>query len=328
MTLTDCLTNYIGLDAKCTPDTPISGIYVNSLPGISIQMIAKLSDIDTEDFQGVFDEIYTRSLIQLESDALAQMQKSYKTRILLDNAQAGFYNTPYETVSSANNYNGWQIRTLTGKNTTQFINSVTIFLETVVGLGSIKIFDLNSGLTIDTITFDPVIGENLIQINKRYSIAGQEKRIFIGYNGNVGDTITTQLGGVDDYSRYAILTPGQIPIGSTPIDSNMNKSGDSRGLVVNFNTECSLSNFLCQNRDYLKTPLWYLLGANLMEERMISSRMSKYTLNNKEEAKKLMKVLKDRYERDLEINLKNLTPGSDEFCFPCEKARTIKYNLP
>ena len=327
----DCLNNYIGLDAGCSTVTPISGMFVNSLPGISLKRLAGLSNLEQEDFQGLFDEVYARSLIQLKADVLSKMQKSYKTKILLENSQDGFFDVPFITIASANNLNGKYLRILESKNTSIFMLSITIYLDSVLDdtKNTLQVFNLNNGQVIDNLTYTPVVGENVIQVNKRYFINGQDTRLFFAYDGNVGDTIDTEdVSAVDPTNSYTIIQGSKIAIGTPVLENNLTQDGNSRGMIFNYNVECSLDNFICQNREYLSTALWYLLGHNIMEENVISTKINEYTLNNQEDVKDLRDVFKERYEDSLDSNLENLTPGSDDFCFPCEKARTYKTSLP
>ena len=327
----DCLNNYIGLDGACTTVAPISGIFVNSLPGISLERVAKLSNLEQEDFQGVFDDVYTRSLIQLKADILSKMQESYKTRILLQNQLDGFFEVPFQTVASSNTYNGKSLFMLESKNVCIFVLNISIYLESVLDdtKNNIQVFDLNTGLVIDSFTFNPVVGDNSITINTRFFGNGQDIRLFFAYDGNVGDSIITSDGSATDGSNQFVHSSGStIAIGTPVTYSNITRDGDSRGMVINYNVECSLDNFICQNREYLTTALWYLLGSNLMEDSLISTRLNKFTLNNQERTEETMNVFKEKYEDSLSNNLKNLTPGSDDFCFPCEKARTYKTMLP
>jgi len=326
----ECFDNYIGLDNRCTNDTPVSGIYINTLRGISLQSIAYFTIAEQEDYLGFWNEVYDGAVTRLRGDILSKMQKYYKTKILLENTVTGIYDTPHETVSSANNYNGIYIYIYESKNTKLVINDVKVYLETVDSSSNntVKVFDANSGIQLDSIEYTPAVGENTIRINKSYNVGGQNYRIFIAFDGNIGDSISVANTTYDGAKNYTSSSSGYVPVGTNPIHSNLVLDGDSRGMVINYNVECSLDGFICQNRDLFSTALWYLLGAEIMEESIISTKLNKFTLNNSETREALRDKYMDLYEENLESTLMNLTPGSDSICFPCEKARVYNKMLP
>lgn len=76
----DCFLNYIGL-SYCTGgvyDSPASGIYLNSLPGISIENIDKIADSEQVSYLGVWDDVQKTALAQFKLDVMAELNKCYK----------------------------------------------------------------------------------------------------------------------------------------------------------------------------------------------------------------------------------------------------------
>lgn len=73
----DCFIDYIGL-TLCGPyEAPASGIYINSLPGISIESIDKIADQEQINFKGVWEDVQTNALQQFKIDVIAEMNKCY-----------------------------------------------------------------------------------------------------------------------------------------------------------------------------------------------------------------------------------------------------------
>jgi hypothetical protein len=75
-----CFLNYIGL-SYCTGgvyDSPASGIYLNSLPGISIENIDKIADSEQVTYLGVWDDVQKSALAQFRLDVINEMRKCWQ----------------------------------------------------------------------------------------------------------------------------------------------------------------------------------------------------------------------------------------------------------
>lgn len=72
--------DYIGL-GYCTTGVytaPASGIYLNSLPGISIENIDKIADSEQVTYMGVWSDVQTFALAQFRMDVLNEMKKCWQ----------------------------------------------------------------------------------------------------------------------------------------------------------------------------------------------------------------------------------------------------------
>ncbi len=74
-----CFTDYIGL-SLCggVYDAPASGIYINSLPGLSLESIDKVADQEQINYMGVWEDVQTNALQQFRLDIIAEINKCYK----------------------------------------------------------------------------------------------------------------------------------------------------------------------------------------------------------------------------------------------------------
>lgn len=75
-----CFIDHIGL-SYCTRgvyDTPASGIYLNSLPGISIESIDKIADSEQVTYLGVWADVQRFALAQFKLDVMNQIKKCYQ----------------------------------------------------------------------------------------------------------------------------------------------------------------------------------------------------------------------------------------------------------
>jgi len=74
-----CFQDYIGL-SPCAGvyESPPSGIYINSLPGLSIESIEKVADQEQINYRGVWDDVQQNAQPDFRVDIMAEIRKCYK----------------------------------------------------------------------------------------------------------------------------------------------------------------------------------------------------------------------------------------------------------
>lgn len=75
-----CFIDYIGLQYCSTGvyDSPPSGIFLNSLPGISIENIEKIAEEEQVNFIGVWSDVQVFALAQFRLDVMNEMKKCWQ----------------------------------------------------------------------------------------------------------------------------------------------------------------------------------------------------------------------------------------------------------
>lgn len=74
-----CFIDYIGLSfCAGAYESPASGIYINSLPGMSIESIDKTADQEQVNYLGVWTDVQANALQQFRMDIVAEINKCYK----------------------------------------------------------------------------------------------------------------------------------------------------------------------------------------------------------------------------------------------------------
>lgn len=74
-----CFVDYIGL-SYCAGiyEQPASGIYLNSLPGISIQSIDAIADDEQLTYLGVWEDVQSSAAAQFRIDVISELNKCFK----------------------------------------------------------------------------------------------------------------------------------------------------------------------------------------------------------------------------------------------------------
>ena len=72
-----CLTGFIGLDG-CGATEPASGLFINSLPGITLKRVDSIANHEQKTYVGVWQEVEKRSLLRFRTQLMAQLNKCYQ----------------------------------------------------------------------------------------------------------------------------------------------------------------------------------------------------------------------------------------------------------
>lgn len=73
----DCLTGYIGLKV-CGTETSESGLFINSLPGISFESIEKIADSEQITYAGVWRDVQIEAQARFFVDVVDEITKCYQ----------------------------------------------------------------------------------------------------------------------------------------------------------------------------------------------------------------------------------------------------------
>ena len=73
----ECLTGYVGI-MGCGGNAPESGLYINSLPGITLEMVDKIATSEQVTYIGVWKEVEKRGLLKFRTAFMAALNKCYQ----------------------------------------------------------------------------------------------------------------------------------------------------------------------------------------------------------------------------------------------------------
>lgn len=78
-----CLTGYIGLKV-CGDETSASGMFINSLPGISLESIDKIAESEQISYAGVWADVQAEAAIRFYVDVVTEITKCYSVNPYCD----------------------------------------------------------------------------------------------------------------------------------------------------------------------------------------------------------------------------------------------------
>lgn len=334
-----CFDNYIGV-LGCNMPIPESGLYVNSLPGMPLMSIDMIANPEQVNFVGVWNDVQIRASHRLLSEVTSRFSKRYKIKSInhsnnigrvidvttefspLANGGRGIsISQNIDSCCSSSNLQSINVQSLsffnTGDDTTFTIKIVDITTLTELYLGT---FDISEGWNVFPV--EQVFSSNSILILFDSSISSISLPLLSGVNENwcrciqqlcENDCCTGEVKGIEfpDLADLSSFTTGD----------------DTFGLSAIYSLTCSYEPLICENRNVFKTAYWYLLGLELVIERIYSSRMNWWKIN-KTENESLVELFTARADEAIQQAVDGINLDMKDICLSCDNNISIINMLP
>lgn len=328
----DCLIDYIGVRYTATgslpaPVVPESGLYINDLPGITI---AQLSDINTSDqatFLDLWAAIQRRSAKIFETTFTNAMAKKFRLKKITEAFKLS------ETVDGtvtfpaiAGELRGIYMDCFVDKSAFHHIplSKVRLYLPasgTLPATLDLRVYEVHDDtLTLlDTFTQPVSAGWNTYQINKKYY---DSRTLYIAYDASQIDSASIPLDSFDLnpylYGDLAQFFSHIFINGARYSGGHFSESTDETfGLTATLGLQCSFDVLVCNYRENLAVAWWYLLGSELMKERIYSDRVNRYTTVDLDKARDLTQRLYNDYVNELATFVDSVDLLRD-WCVDCD----------
>ena len=329
----NCLKDYIGIKSGgSTP--PLSGIYINQLPGFTLDKISKIKETEN-DISSLFDEIQSRAWLRLEKDFRIALRNRYKLKAVKSIAETTQTFDGSQIATSAK-YKGIVVDLGLYNHHSSFlslqVDKISVTLAATVPRLEVKLFDGNGSL-VDTLTkANAVAGKNVIQVAKCYPI----KKMFVAIDTT---SINLQAATIPKYildncfewfwqlsGTCAPSIYGAVADLNSP--GHLTKSNYGYGVEVSFSMTCGYDNIICANKPEF-TDVWlYLLGSEFMLECMYSTKMNRFTTIDRPSAEELNSYYGNKYEEALAEVIKGLEVKEDDCCIECDPKFSIRQTIP
>jgi hypothetical protein len=314
MSLTTCLTDYIGISG-CTPTTtPDSGIYLDRfLQGVELKMIDQIATEQQADWTGVWADVQSRAIKQFEADVRQAFNERYRIKSISQSVDIQKVIDTTSTTTASAQQRGFALQMNTSDGSYVGSNMSEIYIQDLylysdyVGSVTLTIYDLDDGSTLKTKTQTMASGWNTIRILESYP----SRNIFVSYDAtninSVSQDITKLKTAVnfdqnnDDfglYYDYGVICCGVQISGATSEPSTpttLTKGNDVFGLSGTFGLVCKWDTLVCNNLKTFETAFAYCLGIELMNERLYSSRLNEFTMFDREQSAELKQLYLVKY---------------------------------
>ena len=323
-----CLIDFVGIRGCGTQTTPPSGLYINSLPGISMKMMDKIADEETKTFMGVWDEINIRAALAFENKVTQIMTEDYKLCRIQEVINFGKVLTT-DVIAPASEWRGFTIEQnheedLYYKNSSLSqgcVDEIFIYSAGIVASVPVKVFDLDTGEELYSTTANLVAGWNTIEVNQCFD----EQNVFVAYWGELVTSKQLNLNNCNGCSCGCcdIYYTG----GSGEVDE-LTFANSTKGISGCWYMRCRWNNLVCCAKQEFAYPWSYMLGMEIMSERLSSDRLNRYTTIDIKTAERLRKEFSQTMETGLRSVLKQISISQYDCCVECNNALTIQEHDP
>jgi hypothetical protein len=185
-----CLTDYIGIRFTDAP-VPESGLYINSLPGISTEFIDKVADCEQGDYLGMWSDVQDRSYLLFKNKIISMMaQKAKFEQEIYQTKRFSASGSSIELIPSSNEYRGCFVRLPESKYSTLFIKNILVYSDAIVST-TLKVYDTQDAEELYTQDIDLVAGVNVVTVNQSFAQKYGVVEIFIGVDCSSVNTMKT-----------------------------------------------------------------------------------------------------------------------------------------
>lgn len=345
----NCLTDYITLSRICFPTTPGSGVYLDEqFANIRIKSLSDTTNDEYRSPQELFEAIEKRAIRRLEDDVRAGMEGRFARTDVVSGVTSHQYAEPWNATTAGAELRGVYIEAGPSPYVDINIEQVQLYLPGTSTV-PIYIYDANNGDLLDTLSISPTAaGFQTLQVNKSYSIGGKTRRLFVCYDATSITSADTEL--LDGYGTdcmcdcigsspadFVQVIGAKIATGGTVIEGNLTKQGNSYGLIVTANIECSIGAFICKHKAAFKAAYLHALLIEFLAEVMHTERVNAYTIYHDREEIRLELYGDPTNPRDpglfniyggmISRALSQINPN-DWTCFDCDEEVMMVTTIP
>jgi hypothetical protein len=320
----DCLINYVGLRTAGQP-VPESGLYINDLPGITIAQLGDLNNSDQATFLDLWAAIQRRASKIFTTTFTNAMSKKYRLKKITEAFKLSQTVDPTTNYPAAAELRGIYMDCFIDKSSFHHIpvSTVSVYLNSPVPSSfQLMIYEVHDDtlLLLDTFAIaSPVAGWNSILVGKRYY---DSRTLFICYDATAISSASIPLDSYDLnpylYGDLAQFYSHIFINGAIYNNGSFSQSTDETyGLTATLGLQCSYDVLVCNYMQNMAVAWWYLLGSELMKERIYTDRVNRYTTVDLEKARELTLSLHNDYMNELLTFVDGIDLQRD-WCIDCD----------
>lgn len=335
--MSTCFDNIISFRGKCTDTTPTSGLWTDQI-GLHKAEMEKYFTFPYESVDNFFDDQFNMALNDIKTQINSSFLPKYRSTSIIANARLGYTldNMTLKT-GSTNKYRGIEIETRAGNSNVEvFISELSLFLDTT-GTVTIKVYDLNQNLMIDSFTVDAIANKIItVYPAKTYQTSRRKLNLAFVYDTTLYDSFETRIsetscGGCGHNSVYTAVNPYvnsraiEIDSASDFILSSITNLSDTAGMGLIYSVNCNHKDWICSASNLLATPLLYKTAYNIVNYGLLaSSRQNAKVNENTDKLKERIAYYDFKYLESMKDILQNMQPPKDPLCFECnDRIKTV-----
>lgn len=284
--LDDCLRDWVGLDAGCEP---ASGLYVNALPGVSLEGMEAGADGEQAHYPGVWRAVQTAAFAKFRTDVLAAFGPCF--RPTLSNGPLSAGKPGGRPLPQQPGLRGLRFKIPCGDFARVYLRRISVRLVEPVDL----VLLLADGESLVEINVSGAAGNNVLDVEH-----GFLPELEIAYDAT------------DVYADGGPIAQSDV----FGFAGGADVCDECFGLSVEYEIRCDFDRWLCSMKTLLRTPLWYLLGAEALRQRIGSDRFNRFTTFDRDGLRALFQDYENEYQKALKNVCASIRlPNDPCFCF-------------
>jgi hypothetical protein len=308
-------------------------MYLDSLPGIEIANIDGVASEQQLNFLGIWNDLQTTTVDTFREDVIQEFGKRYLLKQITQTVDLG---KQIDINSLSAPVAGHQYGTLieTSQQGTHFAasNLQDIYIQTVnffwSGSNSVPsltlvITDADLGEILYTMTVgNAVPGWNQIWVDRQFSV----RRLYIFISGNFDNYVKLDLSQfrLDNFTNldwgfsgtqlyfswFGAGCQARVRAVDHTVANNTDTiSTNTFGVSVVMSIRCSYDTIVCSNRKHFASAWQHCLAIELLNYRLNSSRLNKWTTILKEQAQALQTIFIHKYRGGVDLKTGLEYPG-------------------
>lgn len=324
----ECLSGYVGLRG-IGPQDPESGYFVNDLPGLSTELLDRVADPDLEGAVGVWNAVQVRAQEALKKLIKASLHQRQGFRANMYQAGRMNQDIHYSGATPAPGYVGLVLIVADVDKLDVVINKLEFISHNAVENVGVVAYDANDGTKLDLL--DAKGQEvHLINVVKGYNRVGFKfkpesyydgLRVFVGLAGEVMPVLSHLYHPTKEQEGRVV--PAALPFEQEVTWKNLDISG-LPFFHLDYTIKCSTDKMICRNLDAFGAVYWQLLGAEIMREKIHSTRVGFFSSTNQALSQENMKHLEKLATEAIPALVEALP--QDEICFDCTQKGGYYYD--
>lgn len=327
----DCLVGIVGL-VGCGTSNPASGLFINSLPGMSLKSLSSLANEEQSTASGLWDDIQLRAAKRMQIDVINAFAKRYKLSSLTYSINLGRDVDATSTTASAAQQRGVSFDLDAGLSEdsdyktsglqSHYIQTISFYATGNANGIAFTIYDKDLGTILYTTSQDITSGWNTIQVNRLFTA----RRIVVVVNSAAITTATLNVpSNLQTGGHCTAKVTGGYFVTASGISSWV-EGDNTHGVSVVYSVRCKYESIVCANIELFSLPYWYLCGSELMAERISSDRINKWTVD-REQAKELKAHYDSMYETSLKSVVDGIAIDENDCCVDCGgEVKSVEWN--
>jgi hypothetical protein len=302
-----CLKDYIGV--KCCGFAPSdSGIYINDLPGVEFANIDGIADADQVSWAGVWADVQSRAIRRFRVDligAISGFDRRYRIKQISQTADLGrvidvSQISPASSVRLGHTLelNNLGDQCVCSNLQNIYAQSTSVWMQNP-GLFTLNFTDIDLDIVLYTTTVTGVAGWNLVKVEQEFSATrisvtvdstllnrpmldlSQFGLSDVGVSGQTFCSNCSGGFGFDSGTSSLWFDWGCGCVAKAQgysVNAGVETYGyNTYGISTVWSVRCTYNNVVCNNKIHFAQAFLYCLAAELMTERIYSSRINRWT---------------------------------------------------